>query len=84
MGLCNVAITGASITPNPVNTGKQFIISISVSDVTFVIGESSYYLSDSNGFGILAPDHRITMINTGNENEILVELDGSIIEILEE
>lgn len=83
MGLCNVAITDASITPNPVNAGKQFIISISVSDITFIVGEDSYYLADNDGCGIIAPDQEITMLGAGNKDEILVEIDGSIIEILE-
>lgn len=48
--MANIVITGATLTPNPVTTGKNFIISVEVLDKVYVLdtGDGTA-LADSDG-----------------------------------
>ncbi len=60
MEACNVVITDASIMPNPVDTGKKYTISVSVVNVTYILGEDSYYVEDIDSKAIDTSDNYIT------------------------
>ena len=79
----DIVITGATITPNPVYVGASFILSVEIKDATFVLGEDSYDLSDSDGALILVPDGEILCLSTGNDNEILVDSTGEYFDMEE-
>lgn len=84
MALANIKITGAILTPNPVQTGKQYIISVEISQAIFVLGDDNCRIMDSDGVYILAPDSDIYVISTGTPGEYLADENGSIIETVEE
>lgn len=84
MALANIKITDATLTPNPVQTGKQYIISVEISPAVFVLGDDTCRLMDNDGAYILAPDSNIYAISTGTAGEYLADENGSIIETVEE
>lgn len=45
----NIAITGVSISPNPVATKQTFKIAVDIEDVIYVLGEDDYALVDNDG-----------------------------------
>lgn len=83
--MINIAITGATITPNPVQTGKQYIISVEITDLIFA-------LADNDGVGIrdgvdnqliLLPEQNIQCLEDG-DGQTIIDDDGSILEHIQE
>ncbi|MEE0420052.1 MAG: hypothetical protein UDG86_08410 [Lachnospiraceae bacterium] len=49
MAAANIKITSVTITPNPVQTGKQYTISVEIKDIPIVLGDDSGVLTDADG-----------------------------------
>ena len=48
-----VKITVVTITPNPVNAGAKFVISVSVAeDIPAILTSDGYYIETSDGYAI--------------------------------
>lgn len=56
MAMANIVIAGANIQPNPVETNKQFIISVDIQDRVYVLGEDNSVIADDNGSLIKATE----------------------------
>ncbi|MDD2958873.1 MAG: hypothetical protein PHR92_10165 [Lachnospiraceae bacterium] len=81
--VCDIVITGVSITPNPVQTGKQYIISIQIEDALFVLGDEIGRIIDNDGLLIEAPDAAILTVSD-NDGAVIVDDNEDLIEIMEE
>lgn len=53
--MADVVITDVKITPNPVNAGRQFIISVEIKNIRFVIGDGAA-LVDGDGSMLLTQE----------------------------
>lgn len=51
----NICITNVVLTPNPVEAGKQFIISVTINDIAYVIGNGDYAIGDKDSKLIQVP-----------------------------
>lgn len=51
----NIVITGVTLTPNPVYAGGRYKISVEITPVTYVLGDDTASLADSDGALIEAP-----------------------------
>lgn len=81
MALADIVITDAAITPNPVQVEKQYIISVEIKPVEWVLGDNEGFLMDADGRFLAAPDGTINYLSTGIEGEYLADADGSFLEI---
>lgn len=52
--MANIIITDVGITPNPVEAGKTYVISVGIADMIYAILESSgsYYLTTADNYAI--------------------------------
>lgn len=81
MALCNVVITGISLSPNPVEAGKQFVLSVEIKDVVFVLGDDDMVLIDDDGAYLEAPDEEI-VLQVDDDGAVLTDDDGSVFEMM--
>lgn len=56
MAAANIAITSATITPNPVYTGNNYTISVQIQPSCYVLGDDTCRIIDSDGAYIEVPE----------------------------
>ncbi|MDO5539396.1 MAG: hypothetical protein Q4F83_04900 [Eubacteriales bacterium] len=83
MAAIDIVITGAILTPNPVYTGRQYIISAEIVPAVHVLGDNEAVLKDEDGALILAPDTGIYALED-NDGAVIIDDDNSIVEMIEE
>ncbi|HJB15188.1 MAG TPA: hypothetical protein IAA05_03990 [Candidatus Blautia excrementipullorum] len=75
----DIYIAGASLTPNPVNTGQQYLISVEIRDRYAVLADGDGSLiADGDGALIQVPEGVLVIADA--DNIPIADNDGAMIE----
>ena len=75
----DIYIASASLTPNPVNAGQQFLISVEIGDrYTVLADDDGSLIADNDGALIQVPEG--TLVLADADNTPIADSDGVIIE----
>lgn len=55
----NIAVTNIGIKPNPVITGQRVIVSATIKEISYVLGDGNCAIAEENNKLILVPLHSI-------------------------
>ena len=80
MAAANIAITSATITPNPVYTGNDYTISVQVQPACFVIGDDTCRIIDLDGAYIEVPEQVIYVL-ADSDGAAMADNDNTLIDM---
>lgn len=72
-----IVVTNALLTPNPVEVGKTYLISVTIKDRIPVLGDETCRIIDDDGLYIETPK---VFICLADDSEFLVDIDDKLIE----